>query len=86
MRPIDADKLKEIYCADCDNKHLCTESPACDDVRVLYSMPTIEVLKIVREIIKIIRTEEYPEDVEDEIIKLFIKVGIFENESIKQIE
>ena len=43
MRPIDADKLKEIYCADCDNKHLCTESPACDDVRVIDAMPTIKV-------------------------------------------
>lgn len=43
MRPIDADELKKIYCADCDNKHLCTESPACDTVRVIDAMPTIKV-------------------------------------------
>lgn len=42
MRPIDADALKEIMCADCDNKHLCAESPACDTVREIDSMPTIE--------------------------------------------
>lgn len=41
-RYIDADVLKEIMCADCDNKHLCTETPACDTVREIYSMPTIE--------------------------------------------
>ena len=42
MRLIDADELKGIYCAGCDNQHLCAENPACDTVWVLCSMPTIE--------------------------------------------
>lgn len=41
-RPVDAMALKEIMCADCDNKHLCAETPACDTVREIDAMPTIE--------------------------------------------
>lgn len=48
MRLIDADELKGIYCAGCDNQHLCAENPACDTVWVLCSMPTIEAEPIIR--------------------------------------
>lgn len=42
MRLIDADALKKLWCEDCDNKHLCTESPACKEVQQLYAMPHYE--------------------------------------------
>lgn len=42
MKLIDADALKEVMCIDCDNKHLCTESPACDTVQQIDAQPTIE--------------------------------------------
>ena len=30
----------------CDNRHLCTESPACDTVKKIYAMPTIEAVPV----------------------------------------
>lgn len=42
VRLIDANALKEVICMDCDNKHLCTESPACDTVQQIELQPTVE--------------------------------------------
>ena len=42
MRLIDADVLEKMWCEDCDNKHLCADSPACETVQQLYAMPTVD--------------------------------------------
>ena len=48
MRVIDADALKERWCANCDNKHLCGDKAGCDDVKELYDLPTIDAEPIIR--------------------------------------
>ena len=46
MRLIDADALKEAWCARCDNKHLCTDgSWRCEEVQDLCDMPSIEIVR-----------------------------------------
>lgn len=41
-RLIDADALKKIMCEDCDNIHLCTDSPACETVNQIENAPTVD--------------------------------------------
>ena len=42
-RYIDAEALKKVMCEGCDNKHLCTESPACETVQQIDAQPTADV-------------------------------------------
>jgi hypothetical protein len=45
-RYIEAEALKKVMCEDCDNKHLCTESPACETVQQIDAQPTADVAPV----------------------------------------
>ena len=42
MTLINADALREKWCENCSNIHLCGDKDWCDEVRELYDMPVIE--------------------------------------------
>lgn len=46
-RYIEAEALKKVMCEGCDNKHLCTESPACETVQQIDAQPTADVAPVV---------------------------------------
>ena len=44
MKLMDAEKLIKVWCADCDNKSLCKDSPSCEDVKLLSAVPDIKLI------------------------------------------
>lgn len=42
-RYIEAEALKKVMCEGCDNKHLCTGSPACETVQQIDAQPAADV-------------------------------------------